>query len=250
MIENMLAQSETQRLDCKINDCKVTFMGRRPLRSRHEVLAAARAVFSERGYDGATLQAIAQRVGLSPAALLRHAPNKEALFAAAMARAEGDLPLPMDELARTADDADPRRVLRRLGEAFVPFIEERLAGMIAAWLRARSRGEVSPEDGVPARFLPFDPRQSPNPPQRAVALLEDYFRRASRAGRMRVADPRAAALAFVGSLHSYVVLHHVARVFDPPFELAAYLDSLIDIWTRGAIPVKRRARKTAPRSRR
>jgi AcrR family transcriptional regulator len=221
-------------------------MGRRPLRSRQEVLAAARSVFSERGYEGATLAAIAQRVGLSPAALLRHAPTKEALFTAAMARADGDLPLPMDELARLPAGADPRRVLRRLGESFVPFIEERLAEVIAAWLRASSRGEMRPEDGVPARLLPFDPRQSPNPPQRAVALLEDYFRRSARAGRMRLRDPRAAALAFLGSLHSYVFLHRIARVFDPPLPLAAYLDTLIDVWTTGAIRLPRRSPR-APR---
>lgn len=223
-------------------------MGRRPLRTRQEVLAAARAVFSERGYEGATLAAIARRIGLSPAALLRHAPTKEALFAAAMARTDGDLALPMDELARTPAGADPRLVLRRLGEAFVPFIEERMAEVIAAWLRASSRGELRPEDGVPARLLPFDPRQSPNPPQRAVALIEDYFRRASRAGRMRLRDPRAAALAFLGSLHSYVFLHRIARVFDPPLPLAAYLDTLIDIWTAGAMSAVPRPRR-APRKR-
>ncbi len=223
-------------------------MGRRPLRSRQEVLAAARAEFAAHGYDGATLQAIAGRLDLSPAALLRHAPNKEGLFAAAMAPAEGDLALPMDGLAQVAADADPRRVLRKLGEAFVPFIEERLAEMIAAWLRARSRGEASVEDGVPLRFLPWDPRQSPNPPQRAVALLEDYFRRAAKAGRMRLRDPRAAALAFVGSLHAYVFLHRVARVFDPPLPLDAYLGSLIDIWTTGAIrPAKSKPRKRTRR---
>lgn len=223
-------------------------MGRRPLRTRQEVLAAARAEFAAHGYDGATLQAIAGRLDLSPAALLRHAPNKEALFAAAMAPGEGDLALPMDGLAQIGADADPRRVLRKLGEAFVPFIEERLAEMIAAWLRARSRGEVSVEDGVPLRFLPWDPRQSPNPPQRAVALLEDYFRRAAKAGRMRLRDPRAAALAFVGSLHAYVFLHRVARVFDPPLPLDVYLASLIDIWTTGAIrPAKSKPRKRTRR---
>jgi AcrR family transcriptional regulator len=223
-------------------------MGRPPLRSRQEVLAAARAVFSQHGFEGATLAAIARRVGLSPAALLRHAPTKEALFAAAMARTEGEMALPMDELARTPGDADPRGVLRRLGQAFVPFIDERLGEVIAAWLRARSQGDALPENGLPERLLPFDPRQAPNPPQRAVALLEDYFRRAGRAGRLRVRDPRAAALLFLGSLHSYVVLHRIARIFDPPLPLDLYLDTVIDVWTTGAIRAGRTARP-APRKR-
>jgi AcrR family transcriptional regulator len=225
-------------------------MGRRPLRSRQEVLAAARAEFAKRGYEGATLAAIARRVGLSPAALLRHAPTKEALFAAAMAPVEGDLPLPMDELTRVPADADPRRVLRRLGEAFVPFIEARLGEVIAAWLRARSHGDPDVAEGLPAQLLPFDPRQSPNPPQRAVALLENYLRRAARAGRIRVRDPRAAALAFVGSLHSYVFLHRLVRVFDPPLPLPVFLDTLLDVWTVGAIrPAKPRSAQSKRKSR-
>lgn len=227
-------------------------MGRRPRHTRQEVLAAARTVFAERGYEGATLAAIGGRLGLSPAALLRHAPNKEALFSAAMSATEADLSLPMDQLASIPAAADPKKVLRRLGAEFVPFIEARFAEVITAWLRARSRGELSPEDGLPLRFLPFDPRQSPNPPQRAVALLEDYFRRARRAGRLRLRDPRAAALAFVGSLHSYVFLHRVMRVFDPPLALETYLDTVIDIWTAGAIrepPRQARATRTTPQRR-
>jgi hypothetical protein len=81
-----------------------------------------------------------------------------------------------------------------------------------------------------------------------VALLEDYFRRAAKAGRMRLRDPRAAALAYVGSLHAYVFLHRVARVFDPPLPLDVYLGSLIDIWTTGAIrPAKSKLRKRTRR---
>ncbi len=59
-------------------------MGRRAKVSREEILRGAREAFSERGFDGTTLAAIGAKVGLSPSALLRHAPTKEALFSAAM----------------------------------------------------------------------------------------------------------------------------------------------------------------------
>jgi AcrR family transcriptional regulator len=208
--------------------------------SRDEVLHAARQTFAERGYEGATLSAIGGRLGISASAVLRHAPSKEALFAAAMASAEGDLALPVDFLSRVDGDGDPRPVLRRLGRAFVPFLEARIGEVIARYLKARAAGQ-NPD---PARLLPFDPAARPNPPQRALALIEDYFRRARRAGRLEVRDPRAAALIFLAALHSYVFLHRVAAVLDPPLPLDRYLDSLIDIWTRGALrPPRRRKRR-------
>ena len=161
-------------------------MGRPARVSRDEVLRAARDAFADRGYDGTTLAAIASRVGLSPAALLRHAPTKEALFAAAMSAPVEELS-PIEFVTRASGDEDPERVLRRIALAVVPFIESKLGENIARWLRARTSDE--------ARILklPFDPRKQPTPPSRALSLLESYFLRASHAGRLEVRDPRAAA---------------------------------------------------------
>lgn len=216
----------------------------RPVRvSRDEVLRAARDAFSERGYDGTTLAAIGARVGLSPAALLRHAPTKGALFSAAMSPPLEDLP-PIDFLARARGDEDPAKVLRKLAFAVVPFLEAKLGENIARWLRARTGDEAR------TIRLPFDPRKKPSPPARALAVLEEYFRRASRAGRLHVRDPRAAALAFLGSLNAYVFLHRVMRIADPPVPLPRYVDTLLDVWRAGAIryprpPRTRRKREPA-----
>lgn len=203
-------------------------MGRPARVSRDEVLRAAREAFSERGYDGTTLAAIGAKVGLSPAALLRHAPTKEDLFSAAMSARADDVP-PIEFLTTADGRDDPARVLRRLALAVVPFLEAKLGENIARWLRARSAKEAR------TITLPFDPRRRPTPPARALALLEGYFRRARRAGRLDVRDTRAAALAFLGSLHAYVFLHRVVRISEPPVPLGRYVDTLLDIWSRGAV---------------
>src|SRR5258708_27510943 len=92
-------------------------MGRRPRVSRGEILLAAREAFAQRGYEGTTLAAISSRVGLSPAALLRHSPTNEALFSAAMAAKESEQEsLFFAFLEGVPGDADPRKVLRRLAE--------------------------------------------------------------------------------------------------------------------------------------
>jgi AcrR family transcriptional regulator len=204
-------------------------MGRRPKVTREEVLDAARQLFAERGYDATTLAAIAARLDVSPAALLRHAATKEELFAAAMATRPAEIRVPLEFLADLDPHEDPRAVLRRIGEVFVPFIEERFQEQISRWMRAKTVEE--------ARLsLPFSLEQKPTPPQRALGLIEQYLRRATDAGRLRVSDPRAAGLMLLGSLHSYVVLHHIVKIADPPLPLDRYLDALVEIWTRGAGP--------------
>jgi AcrR family transcriptional regulator len=208
-------------------------MGRRPRVQRAEVLRAARAAFAERGFEGTTLAAIAARLGVSAAALLRHAEDKEALFRAAMADPEPDAELPMSFLADLSGDEDPRAVLRRLGEAFVPFAEARIGESIVRWQRA--------EAGAPTIGLAF-PAAHVDKPRRGLALVESYFRRAKRAGRLETDDPKAAALAFMAALQSYVFLHRVMRVCDPPMPLPRYLDTLLDIWTHGALRPARTAR--------
>jgi AcrR family transcriptional regulator len=66
-----------------------------------EILDAALAVFAEHGYDAARVRHIAQRAGVSDAALYRHYPSKEAvaadLFATHMRRTA-------EAFARIADD--------------------------------------------------------------------------------------------------------------------------------------------------
>lgn len=213
-------------------------MGRRPKVTREDVLKTAREVFIERGFAGATLAAIAARLDVSPAALLRHAPTKEALYAAAMSSGPGDdFPLPMEFLAEVPGEASPREVLARIAEAFVPFAESKLTEQISRWMRAMEEGGEVPR-GLP---LPFDPDVRPTPPQRGLTLVADYLRRAQKAGRLRVKNPRAAALAFMGSLHAYVFLNRVLKIADPPIPLDTYLDTLLEVWSRGAIlPAKRK----------
>ncbi|GAA4620777.1 TetR family transcriptional regulator [Actinoallomurus vinaceus] len=60
--------------------------GRRPgpTSSREDILAAARVLFGERGYDKASIRAIAREAGVDPALVHHFFGAKEELFAAAM----------------------------------------------------------------------------------------------------------------------------------------------------------------------
>src|SRR5207237_6606159 len=80
--------------------------------------------------------------------------------------------------------------------------------------------------------LPFD--ESDSPPRRGFPVVVDYFRRATAAGRLRVRNPRAAALLFIGSLQGYVLFHQVLKM-PAVCSLSEYIDTLIDLWCERAI---------------
>ena len=213
-------------------------MGRTARVSREQVLDAARETFVYRGFEGATLAAIAAKIGVSPAALLRHARTKRELFVACMGPDKDDL-LPLAFLEQASGDEDPAGVLRRVAETMVPFLEDKLRTTVARFVYFKAIAGVGK---VP---LPFDPGIRPTPPQRNLKLLEDYFRRAARSGRLRVSNPRAAALSFLATIHSYVFMQAVMHVLEKPLPLSEYVDTVLEVWTEGAIAPAARKGKAA-----
>jgi TetR/AcrR family transcriptional regulator, mexJK operon transcriptional repressor len=201
-------------------------MGRPPKVQREQVLTAAREAFAERGFEATTLAGIAAKLHLSPAALLRHASTKEELFAACMVPGPGEVVIPVEFLRELSGDEDPREVLARIARTLVPFVERKLDEQVAAFMRSKS----------PEALFPMAHWPRPTPPQRGFSYLVEYFRRAVARGRLRVSDPEAAALAFFGSLHSFVTLQRVLQVPEPSIPLERYLDSLLELWESGGIP--------------
>jgi len=59
-------------------------MGRPPRIGREQILDTARRIFAAQGFAATTLSDIAGRLGVTPAALLRHVGSKDALFHDAM----------------------------------------------------------------------------------------------------------------------------------------------------------------------
>jgi AcrR family transcriptional regulator len=207
-------------------------MGRPPRITRLQLLECARDVFAAKGFEATTLADIALELGVTPAAVLRHVPSKQALFNEAM-RPTMALPQCILDLRSTDAGSDPRVVLRRVAEGWVPFAQTTIAQNIAVQLHARSRSTFT---------LPFDAGAEDSPPRRGLRIITDYFRRASKAGVIRVDDPRAAALLFMSSLVGYVFIHQIVRAVPRPYPLPDYIDALLDLWTGGAITGGTRAR--------
>jgi AcrR family transcriptional regulator len=201
-------------------------MARPPRVSRARILEAAARAFAERGFGGTTLADVAESIGLTPSALLRHFRTKEELFAAATSGRDIPLPPGIAELAGVDPATDPRIVLRRVAEQVVPFIQSVIGTAIARQMHERAQQTTV--------VVPFDTAGDEAPPRRAMRILTEYFARAMNATVIRPGDPRALALLFMGQMQSYVFIHHVLNV-TPVYPLPDYLDALLDLWSRGAI---------------
>lgn len=107
--------------------------GRRPGGgdTRAVLLDAARAVFAERGYDGATVRAIAERAGVDPAMVNHWFGGKEPLFVAA-------LNLPVDPAAILSEvlPGDPERLAERILGRFLQVWDTTGAAQLATLIQS------------------------------------------------------------------------------------------------------------------
>ena len=111
--------------------------------TREKLLGAATAVFSERGYDGAGVQEIARRAGLTTGAIYANFPGKAALlFEAIGARSADEL----DDLLRPARQAlSAGELLAELGSHLLdePRPDDRQGLLIEAFVAARRDDDLA-----------------------------------------------------------------------------------------------------------
>lgn len=108
------------------------------------MLDAAVAVFSEEGFHGASMDAVAARAGVSKPLVYAHGGSKEELFAACLHR-EAERLLRSVESAVGAADDDPLARLRRALRAFFHALTTHRAGWTVLWRQASTgpfAGEV------------------------------------------------------------------------------------------------------------
>ena len=114
--------------------------GRRPAGAdtKRVLLDAARQVFFERGYDGATVRSIAARAGVDPAMVSHWFGGKEGLFAAATSIPVDPATL-VDELTAGGVDGIGERIVRR----FLTVWDTAGGGRLIALIRSVSSHEES-----------------------------------------------------------------------------------------------------------
>lgn len=125
----------------------------RPGYDRDRVLAVAVAVFNEQGYDATSVASLADRLGVSKAALYHHFDSKEELLAVALERALGGL-----EAVLTTPDATGGPASERLGAVLRGAVRVLVDELPYVTLLLRVRGNSDVERAALDRRRAFDLR--------------------------------------------------------------------------------------------
>lgn len=116
-----------------------------------QILDAAVAVFSERGFQNASMDVVAERVGVTKPVLYTHFGSKDGLLLACISRARAEL---LEETATAAAAArTPEDMLRRGTKAFFDYLERHEP----AWTLLYSESTVAGEalEGIRAQQTDF-----------------------------------------------------------------------------------------------
>jgi AcrR family transcriptional regulator len=148
------------------------------------VLDAAIRVFAQRGYAGASTQAIAASIGVGEPTIYRYFPSKRDLFLAAFDRCSTEL---LDRWrALAAESPSPLAAIARIGDWYVQQLRARPDDLR---LRYRSLGHT--DDAEISARVRSNYRET-------LAFVEDLYARARERGEIDASlDPRAQAWLFV-----------------------------------------------------
>ncbi|MFH2006947.1 MAG: TetR/AcrR family transcriptional regulator [bacterium] len=194
-------------------------MGRPRTVTNAQILRAAREIFIEQGPRAPTA-VIAERLGLSQAALFKRFGTKEELLMAAVR------PPPPPWLAQVQQGPDERPIpeqLKELGVQIAEFMDDlvpRMGVLHAAGIDPRKMME---SDDVP-------------PPIQNFASLKDWFRRAQAAGRIGPGKPETITLSFLGALNASAFFKHLARVSIGIPDREVLVDDLVELLWRSIAP--------------
>ncbi len=197
---------------------------REKLQTREKILAAAREMFAEEGYDAVTMRAIAERVEYTPTALYHHFRNKQALLTELC---WSDFLTLARHFTGQAAATDPVDRIVATGRAYLRFAEE-----------------------YPSQyrfmFMTFFPavedihQRRGDPEQDAFAFLREACRQAIEQGRLRpeVKDPDQVALILWGAVHGLISVRILKRREGDGFpwgDLRANVDAAIEALLHGIL---------------
>jgi AcrR family transcriptional regulator len=193
-----------------------------------EILDAALAEFTERGFEAARMDDVARRAGLSKGGVYLYFTSKEALLKALI---EAKM-APIAQMASTlaaAGAENPKAAIRA--------IAQNIAARIADPMNVAVPRLVI---GVSARFPDIAAFYREQVVERARSAFESLIARGVARGEFRDIDPRAAVRAFIGPLLFEAMWTHVLGGDNLLAQSEALVDAHLDVLFHG-IETERRA---------
>lgn len=173
-------------------------IGEKPTRDR--IFEAAVDLFSRQGYDRTSMRELAVAIGLTESAVYRHFPSKDAVLAAILAYAEGEvfspLPEPKPEHGSVFRQLLLAPIAVMLGD---PFLSKVMRIMYAEMLRDEPLRGYFRKEYV----------------ERATSILEGVFRTEMNEGRMRDCDAKSLAIVFNSYRSEWAFQNFLLKPDDP-----------------------------------
>src|SRR4249920_895687 len=195
---------------------------------RAAILEAAMALFPARGYDGVSMDAIAQQAGVSKLTVYSHFADKEALFSAAVSECcEQQLP---HQVFEPSLEQPVREALTAIAHGFMDLImDER-----AVTLHRIMVGQAGQIGRLTELFFDAGPR-------RTLLDMEKFLRQAHESGSLQVPHPDRAAEHFFCLVKGIRHMHVLIGMCPIPdaAERKAHIDEVVDLFVRAYQPAAR-----------
>ena len=162
---------------------------------RDQILREAARCFGTRGFRGTTTRDVAAAVGITEAALYRHFPGKEAIYAAIL-DARMAVPEVIAALGPAARERDDQRVFMQLALAVLQSVEAD-PSFLRLLLYSALEGHDSARPFYEARI------------RRLREFLSRYIAQRTRDGEFRDIEPGLAARAFIGMVADHLIARTV-----------------------------------------
>lgn len=196
---------------------------------RRQILDAARRVFSQRGYHGVTVRAIAEEAGLKSAAhLYFYFPSKAELYRETVA----EMTAPVQEMSvpETALDRPPTRALASIARAYLRLFDDE--DIVQLYRMGLIEAATSPKLG--------SDHLDAGGGMQGLRLVEKYLERQMKLGSLRRSDPRFTAIWFLWQLRSYIIIR---ELYPPLFrhlpDIDEYVERIVDMVIHGLAPARR-----------
>ncbi len=190
---------------------------------RDAILAAATRVFLGHGYDGTSMERVAEEAGAARRTLYNQFPDgKESLFRAMIERVWNAYPV-LEITGDAAAQADPEVGLQRIGAAVTAFWAPPLA---VAFLRmVIAEGTRFPD--LARDYFAYG--KTP-----AMGALRDYIEEQARAGRLNVQDGELAARQFLGMINESTLWLRVIGLAEevPPEQRRRVVDEAVALFLK------------------
>lgn len=181
------------------------------LTTADKILRAAHKLFDREGVDAVTMRRVAEDVGITPMAIYRHFPNRDALLKKLSDNSFNAVAHEWEENSRSKD------VIKRLMALATPYLDYALKHphlFDHAFSVRRDDARVFPED--------FRAGRSPT-----LNVVIDAIKEGMAKGALKQDDPYDVAMAIWAHQHGLIVLYRAGRFsYDETQFRAFYLQSL------------------------